>query len=112
MPSACALCPMSCILKLTHTHTLTYAHAHTHTHTHTLLPLLVPSTTPKIDFSPTMKVEYTDGSIFETSTVKHTAADLRAVFYENAENAEEAISSKQAAGGGSGATASKGNKKR
>ena len=47
-----------------------------------------------------MRVEYTDGSVLETSTAQQTAADLRALFYEKAEEAEDAISSKQAAGAG------------
>jgi len=53
---------------------------------------------PDVEFVPTMKVEYTDGSILETPTVKQTAADLRALFYEKAEEAEEAMSQKAAAG--------------
>jgi len=53
---------------------------------------------PDVSYVPNMKVEYTDGSIFEMPTVNQTAADLRALLYEKAEEAEEAMTSKAAAG--------------
>lgn len=49
---------------------------------------------PDPEYIPKMKVEYVDGSILEMETNQHTAAGLRALFYEKAEDAEEVMSLK------------------
>jgi hypothetical protein len=51
---------------------------------------------PQEDFTATLKAEFSDGSIFETETSPYTAADLRSLFYEKAEEAEDSIANKSA----------------
>jgi len=49
---------------------------------------------PNEDFAASLKAEYSDGSVFETETGEHTAADLRSLFFEKAEDAENALAVK------------------
>ena len=46
------------------------------------------------DFPASLKAEFSDGSVFETETSGHTAADLRSLFFEKAEDAENALAAK------------------
>jgi hypothetical protein len=59
------------------------------------------------EFVPKLKAEFIDGSVLEMETRKQTAADLRALFFEKAEEAEEVISAKNPGGGTGGKESSK-----
>jgi hypothetical protein len=59
---------------------------------------------PDVKYIPKMRAEFLDGSVLEMDTNQHTCAGLRALFFEKAEEAEEAIAVK---GGGGAGTADK-----
>ena len=46
-------------------------------------------------FKPIMKAEFLDGSTMELETSSYKAVDLRGLFYEKAEEAEDALASKK-----------------
>ena len=49
---------------------------------------------PEENFVASMKAEFADGTIYEVETAPHTAADLRGLFFEKAEEAEDALANK------------------